>query len=52
MTDEHNPAHDHDHDHDHDDEGADGLCDHDCRLEEDELTGDDELPPATGGVAE
>lgn len=37
---------------DDDDDGADSLCDHDCCIEDHELTGDHELPPATGGVEE
>lgn len=39
-------------DRDDEDEEAEGLCDHDTCLEDHELTGDDELPPATGGVEE
>ncbi|HKR24123.1 MAG TPA: hypothetical protein VJS15_02600 [Allosphingosinicella sp.] len=39
-------------DRDDDDEGGDGLCDYEYCLEDHELTPDNELPPATGGVEE
>lgn len=35
-----------------DEEGHDDLCDEKTRLEEHEITSDEELPPATGGVEE
>jgi hypothetical protein len=35
-----------------DDEGKDGLCDQTAELEDDEVTGDEDLPAATGGVEE
>lgn len=35
-----------------DDEGNDGLCDHSTELEDHEVTGDEDLPAATGGVEE
>ena len=34
------------------DEGGDDLCDEKVKLEDDEVTNDEELPPATGGVEE
>ena len=33
-----------------DEEGGDDLCDQETALEEHEVTGDEELPAATGGV--
>ena len=35
-----------------DEEGGDGLCDAEIELEEHEVTGDEELPAAAGGVEE
>lgn len=35
-----------------DDEDHDDLCSHGTELDEDEITGDEDLPAATGGVEE
>ncbi len=48
MPDDNNQANDVE---DHD-EGCDDLCDHHIELDEDEITGDEDLPAATGGVEE
>ncbi|HEV2815648.1 MAG TPA: hypothetical protein VGW40_00280 [Allosphingosinicella sp.] len=37
---------------DDEDEDADDLCSHAIELEDDEVTGDEDLPAATGGVEE
>ena len=37
---------------DDDDETGDDLCDAETELEEHEVTGDEDLPEASGGVAE
>ena len=35
-----------------DQDECDDLCDHGIELDEDEITGDEDLPAATGGVQE
>jgi len=49
MADENNQANDID---DDDENGGDDLCDHKTVLEEHEVTSDEDLPAATGGVEE